>query len=79
QHRHLPAIARLAGAVVIASSDGEVITLYRNAHSLRDIERKLKYRFAPGYPVIAADAQEDESVAPNAPDAADSFDLARSA
>ena len=44
QHRHLPQIARLAGAVVIASRAGEVITLYRNAHSLRAIQRKLKYR-----------------------------------
>jgi hypothetical protein len=60
QHRHLPQIARLAGAVVIASPDDEVVTLYRNAHALRSIQRKLKYRFTPGWPVIAADVDEDE-------------------
>ena len=63
QHRHLPQIARLAGAVVLASRAGEVITLYRNAHSLRDIQRKLKYHIAPGYPVIAADVQDEDDQA----------------
>lgn len=44
QHRHLPQIARLAGSVALVSPDGEVITLYRNAAALREIERKMKYR-----------------------------------
>ena len=58
QHRHLPQIARLAGSVALVSPDGEVITLYRNADALREIERKMKYRFTPGYPVIDADAED---------------------
>jgi hypothetical protein len=73
QHRHLPQIARLAGAVVLASRAGEVITLYRNAHALRDIQRKLKWRFTPGWPAITADVQDDEV------DEAESLYLARGA
>jgi hypothetical protein len=75
QHRHLPQIARLAGAVVLASRAGEVITLYRNAHTLRDIQRKMKYRFTPGSEVICADMEEE----PDEADAADSLSLARGA
>ncbi|HEU5345649.1 MAG TPA: hypothetical protein VFX31_12565 [Ktedonobacterales bacterium] len=59
QHRHLPQIARLAGSVALLSPDGEVITLYRNADALREIERKMKYRFTPGYPVFGHDAADD--------------------
>ena len=73
QHRHLPEIARLVGAVVLASRAGEVITLYRNAHALRDIQRKLKWRFTPGWPAITADVQDDEV------DEAESLYLARGA
>ncbi|MFI5278239.1 MAG: hypothetical protein ACHQ1E_13290 [Ktedonobacterales bacterium] len=60
QHRHLPQIARLAGSVALVSSDGEVITLYRNVGALRDIQRKLKYRFTPRYPLIGADRADAE-------------------
>ncbi len=78
QHRHLPQIARLAGSVALVSPGGEVITLYRNAHSLRDIQRKMKYRFTPGYPdIVSAEAQEEDES--DAPDAADGFVLARGA
>lgn len=73
QHRHLPQIARLAGVVVIASRAGEVITLYRQGGSTRDIQRMTKYRFTPGWPVIAADVAEDED------GQADGLDLARGA
>jgi hypothetical protein len=60
QHRHLPQITRLEGSVALVSPDGEVITLYRNVGALRDIQRKLKYRFTPGYPLIGADAADEE-------------------
>lgn len=60
QHRHLPQIARLEGSVALLSPDGEVITLYRNLGALRDIQRKLKYRFTPGYPVFTADVFGDD-------------------
>lgn len=40
----LPWVARLVGAVALASSDGEVITLYRNGLAVGDIKRKMKYR-----------------------------------
>lgn len=60
QHRHLPEIMRLVGAVVLASREEEIITLYRNARALRDIQRKLKYRFTPGRPTIAADVEACE-------------------
>lgn len=60
QHRHLPQIARLEGSVALLSPDGEVITLYRNLGALRDIQRKMKYRFTPGYPVFTADVFGDE-------------------
>lgn len=60
QHRHLPEIMRLAGAVVLASRDEEIITLYRHAHALRAIRRKLKYRFIPGSEVIGAEVEEEE-------------------
>jgi hypothetical protein len=36
--------ARLEGTIVIASLDGIVITVYRDRHGLRPIERKMKYR-----------------------------------
>jgi len=62
-HRRRPTIMRLAGAVVIASRDGEVITLYRNGGALRDIQRKLKYRITPGVNLIAAEADEDGNTA----------------
>lgn len=60
QHRHLPQIARLEGSVALVSADGEVITLYRNVGALRDIQRKMKYRFTPGCPVIGADVADDD-------------------
>lgn len=44
QHRHLPWVMRLAGVVVLASLDGEVITLYHRPDALRAIQRKMKYR-----------------------------------
>lgn len=59
QHRHLPQIARLEGSVALLSPDGEVITLYRNVGALRDIQRKMKYRFTPGYPVIGAEVANE--------------------
>lgn len=62
QHRHLPQIARLAGSVALVSPDGEIITLYRNVDALRDIERKMKYRFTPGYPLIGADMDVTDAV-----------------
>ena len=55
QHRRLPQVMRLVGAVVIASRDGAVITLYRNPGALRSIQRKLKYRFTPGWPCACED------------------------
>ncbi|HZC05504.1 MAG TPA: DUF4258 domain-containing protein [Ktedonobacterales bacterium] len=61
QHRHLPRISRLAGSVVLTSRDEEIITLYRNAGALRDIQRKLKYRFTPGPNLICADMDDDEA------------------
>lgn len=66
QHRHLPEIMRLVGAVVLASREEEIITLYRNAGALRDIQRKLKYRLTPGWSTITADAEEweDDDAAP---------------
>lgn len=60
QHRHLPRITRLMGAVVLTSRDEEIITLYRNPGALRDIQRKLKYRFTPGPNLICADFDEDD-------------------
>lgn len=54
-HRHLPQVMRLSGAVVLVSLDGAVITLYRNVNSLRDIQRKMKYRIVPGSRAFAAD------------------------
>ncbi len=35
---------RLEGVIVVVASDGGVITVYRNRHGLRAIERKMKYR-----------------------------------
>jgi hypothetical protein len=55
QHRHLPWVARLAGAVALVARDGEVITLYRHANAPRDIQRKMKYRITPGWDAIVAD------------------------
>lgn len=40
----LPWVARLAGTVALASSEGEVITLYRNGLAVGAIKRKMKYR-----------------------------------
>ena len=48
QHRHLLEIMRLAGAVVLASRNEEVITLYRHGRKLRFIRRKMKYRISVG-------------------------------
>jgi hypothetical protein len=42
----LPWVARLEGAVALASTDGAVITLYRDPTSFRAILRKAKY-YAP--------------------------------
>ncbi|HET9109403.1 MAG TPA: DUF4258 domain-containing protein [Ktedonobacterales bacterium] len=60
QHRHLPQITRLMGSVVLTSHDEEIITLYRNPGALRDIQRKMKYRFTPGPNLICADLDEGE-------------------
>jgi len=63
QHRHLPQIARLAGAVVLATRDGQIITAYPHGRKLRLILRKMKYRFTPGVEVIGADiADIDEEL-----------------
>jgi hypothetical protein len=35
---------RLEGVIVVIAPDGGVITVYRNRHGLRAIERKMKYR-----------------------------------
>lgn len=59
QHRHLPWATRLAGSVVLASLDGEVITLYRNITALRDIQRKMKYRIIPGEMAVCADVADE--------------------
>ena len=59
QHRHLPEIMRLAGAVALTSAEDEIITLYRNAKAQRVIRRKMKYRFTPGAEVIGADVAEE--------------------
>ena len=69
QHRHLPQITRLAGAVVLASRDEEIITLYRNTSAPRDIQRKMKYRFTPGPNLICADSEEDDEYADDTADA----------
>ena len=58
QHRHLREIMRLAGAVVITSSEDVVITLYTHGRKQRLIHRKMKYRFTPGERVICADVEE---------------------
>ena len=58
QHRHLRPITRLAGAVVLLSGDGEVITLYSHGRKPRRIRRKMKYRFIPGERIIAANVEE---------------------
>lgn len=60
QHRHLPEITRLVGAVVLLGRDEEVITLYRHGRKLRYIRRKMKYHFTPGERVIGADVEEGE-------------------
>jgi len=38
--------SRLIGTVVLVAPNGEIITVYRNRHALRAIQRKLKYRVA---------------------------------
>ena len=35
---------RLEGVIVVVAPDGGVITVYRDRHGLRAIERKMKYR-----------------------------------
>lgn len=52
QDRRLPQFMRLAGAAVLLSLDGAIITLYRGVNSPRDIQRKMKYRIVPGWPTI---------------------------
>ncbi len=54
QHRRMPEIMRLAGAVVLTSRDGEIITTYRRADASRVIQRKMKYRLTPGWPGVTA-------------------------
>ncbi len=62
QDRRLPQFMRLAGAAVLMSLDGAVITLYRGVNRPRDIQRKMKYRIVPGWPAIHTDlAERDEA------------------
>lgn len=58
QDRRLPQCTRLAGAAVLLSLDGAVITAYRGVNRPRDILRKMKYRIVPGWPDIHADVLE---------------------
>ena len=58
QHRHLREIMRLAGAVVITSSEDKVITLYPHARKQRLIHRKTKYRIIPGWEDVGAEMDE---------------------
>jgi hypothetical protein len=67
QHRHLPAIMRLVGAVVLASREEEIITLYRHARTLRAIQRKMKYRLVPGPNLICADVEEEDEALDDEP------------
>ena len=61
QHRRMPEIMRLAGAVVLVSRDGEIITTYRRADASRVIQRKMKYRIIPDSFITAdGDVAEDE-------------------
>lgn len=46
-HRNLPEVARLVGMVVLTATDGQIITIYRNADAQPTIRRKLKYRTTP--------------------------------
>lgn len=41
-HRHSPAVQRLVGITVVASEKGQVITAYKSAKGLRQINRKSK-------------------------------------
>jgi hypothetical protein len=68
QHRHLPWVMRLDGAVALVSRGGEVITLYRDADALRLIQRKLKYRITPGSEIIGAGVAEEEEDGKNEED-----------
>lgn len=56
---------RLEGVIVVVAPDGGVITVYRNRHGLRAIERKMKYRlFERNACADDAAASSDDSEAP---------------
>ncbi len=50
-------VSRLEGSIVIVSSDGDVITIYRNRRGLRSIARKMKYRLGACNHVPAREAE----------------------
>lgn len=49
---------RLEGVIVVVAPEGGVITVYRNRHGLRAIERKMKYR------LFERNACADDAAAP---------------
>lgn len=60
--RHASWASRLEGTIVLQAPDGDVITVYRDRHGLRIIQRKLKYRLATlGWQQVETDAEQPDT------------------